>query len=650
MELTPMYAVLYAMLLCAAGSLISMAHSWRSREVAGWFTFLITTAAGILTLYSSVWTIIHGPSQPVSFPQIEIWGSVLRFSLDGLGSIFLGLISIIAMLTALYSISHMEHYAEYGVARYYPWFLLFIMGMYGIVTVTDTMVFFFIFWQIMTIPSFVLIRYEYRKPENIRAANKYLIIMEIACILVMAGSAVLVYTGTVPENIAGLPRFDFDTLRERIIAKGTTPHALFPALALMFVGFGIKAGIWPFGLAWLPDAHPAAPSPVSALLSGVMIKTGIYGLMRTFFWLVPNASVTGFSPTFWGWVLAAFGTITLVVGTFQALKQEQTKRLLAFHSIGQIGYIVLGLGACLILLAGGPAVTDLAMIALVGALFHTVNHALFKSLLFLNAGSILSASDTQNLNKLGGLIRYMPLTAITCLVASFSIAGVPLFNGFASKWSIYVATVLGGKTNGFLAVCGLFGILTSVVTLASFMKFFGVSFLTRVSRTIDDHVRAGHKLEVGLLMQVPQVLLAAACVFLGLFPAAGYILFGAALASGPQGISRLLPPVHARLPGLLTGLDPVSGSAVFVPLLAAGVLILLMILAAAFAGLGGAKRRKAEVWLCGYDREADFHRYGAHNLYGEIKDLFSRKRYWPARAREAPPSRGVKGHSRSDTA
>lgn len=641
--LTPMSAVLYAMLLCAAGSLASMLHSWRSRELAGWFTFCVTAGAAGLTLWASVWTILLGPSEPVSFPQIEIWGSVLRFSLDGLGSVFLGLISVIATLAALYSISHMEHYAEYGVARYYPSFLIFIMGMYGIVTVTDTMVFFFVFWQIMTVPSFLLIRYEYKKRENVRAANKYLIIMEIACLLVMAGSAILVYTGTVPQHIAGLPRFDFETLRERITSAGAHPHALFPALAFMFAGFGIKAGIWPFGLAWLPDAHPAAPSPVSALLSGVMIKTGVYGLMRTFFWLVPNASATGFSPTFWGAVLAAFGTVTLVIGTFQALKQEQTKRLLAFHSIGQIGYIILGLGACLILLPRGPAAADLALIALIGALFHTVNHGLFKSLLFFNAGSILHASGTQDLNRLGGLIRYMPLTAVTCLVASFSIAGVPLFNGFASKWSIYVSTVLGARTAGFLAICGLFGILTSAVTLASFMKFFGASFLTRVSSTVEARAKAGHGLEVNSLMQTPQVFLAAACLLLGLFPAAGYLVFGAALASGPQGISRLLPPVHAGLPGLLGGLDPVSGSAVYVPLLTAGILVLLLILAALFAGLGGAKRRKAEIWLCGYAPEADIHRYGAHHFYGEVKRLFSMKRHGPARVSRRASGRPVEG-------
>jgi formate hydrogenlyase subunit 3/multisubunit Na+/H+ antiporter MnhD subunit len=487
------------------------------------------------------------------------------------------------------------------------------------------MVFFCVFWQIMTIPSFALIRFENRKPENVKAANKYLWIMEVACLCVMAGSAVLVYTGSMPHHMAGLPLFDFDTLRERILSEGMHPHALFPALLLMLVGFGIKAGLWPFGLAWLPDAHPAAPSPVSALLSGVMIKTGIYGLIRTFFWLVPNADVRGFSPAFWGGVLAVFGTVTLVVGTYQALKQEQSKRLLAFHSIGQVGYIILGLGASLMILPQGPTAGTLATIALVGALFHTINHAIFKSLLFFNAGTVLKATDTQDLNKLGGLMALMPLTAITCLIASFSIAGVPLFNGFASKWSIYAATIIGGKHAGILAVCGLFGILTSALTLASFMKFFGVTFLSRQSTIVKEKAKAGVKVEASPLMQIPQVLLALACIALGLVPALGYIALDKALASGPAGISQFLPRLDLSSTALTGGLAPDGGNALFMPLVVLAVLVVLMAFAYVFSKLGGAPRRTADVWLCGYDQEADIHRYGAHNLYGEVKHLFSRK-------------------------
>ena len=237
------------------------------------------------------------------------------------------------------------------------------------------------------------------------------------------------------------------------------------AFALFLVGFGIKMGMWPFGQVWLPDAHPAAPSPVSAMLSGVMIKTGVYGLMRYFLWLVPPAGWTLFPLAEWGMVIAFLGTITLFTGTMQALRQEQSKRLLAFHSIGQIGYILLGLGVCMALLPGGDhRLVTLAAIGLFGALYHVMNHGVFKGLLFLNAGSILYATGTQDLNKLGGLMKFMPLTAVTALVASFSISGVPLFNGFVSKWSIYVAAVQGSGASGsgYLALCAIIAILTSV--------------------------------------------------------------------------------------------------------------------------------------------------------------------------------------------
>jgi len=624
MQLNPMNAIQGAMILLTASSVVALLVS-SNRKLTGWFSFLSVTVASGLTLWASAVTLISGPAEPVMYAKFSLWGSTLRFCLDGLSAIFLALISIVGILSSLYSISYMDHYKDYHMARYYPWFLLFIAGMFGIVTVTDTMWFFFLFWQIMTIPSFALIRFENRKPENVRAANKYLIMMELACALVMAGSAVLALTGPVAQHVSGLAQFDFDALRERMAAGGVSPNAIVLTLAFMLTGFSIKAGVWPFGLAWLPDAHPAAPSPVSALLSGVMIKTGVYGVIRTFFWLLPGIAVNGFSPYLWGGILAAFGTVTLVVGTFQALKQEQSKRLLAFHSIGQVGYIILGLGASLMILPEGPSAGTLATIALVGALFHTINHALFKSLLFFNAGTVLKATHTQDLNKLGGLIAVMPLTAITCIIASFSIAGVPLFNGFASKWSIYVATILGSKHAALLAICGLFGILTSALTLASFMKFFGITFLSRRSTIVNEQAKAGVKMEAGAFMQIPQVLLAIACITLGVLPAIGYFIIGKALVSGAQGISQVLAAVPITSGNLTYGISPEGGTAMFVPLLVGVILAVLMVCSWAFSRLGSAPRRTSDVWLCGYDQEADIHRYGAHNLYGEVKHLFSRK-------------------------
>jgi formate hydrogenlyase subunit 3/multisubunit Na+/H+ antiporter MnhD subunit len=537
-----------------------------------------------------------------------------------LTAIFLVIIAVVSPLAAFFSIQYMDHYPDYSVAGYYPLLLLFVMGMYSIISVTDTMTFFFVAWQVMTIPAWALIRYEHKKPENIRAANKFLLIMEIACLLIMLGALVLNAQIIFNQDLAGVPRFDFDALHETAL-EITNPVIVPVALLLMLVGFGIKAGLWPFGQIWLPDAHPAAPSPVSALLSGVMIKTGVYGIIRVFLWLAPAEIPGRFDAGAWGTILASFGTLTLFIGTLQALKQEETKRLLAFHSIGQVGYIVLAVGVTLVLYPNMSTVA-LASIALAGAFFHTLNHALFKSLLFFNAGSILFATGTQNLNRIGGLAKFMPLTAWTALVASFSIAGVPLFNGFASKWSIYAATILGAKEVGYLAIFGLFGMVTSAITLASFMKFYGVSFLSRVS---DDVRKNSEKrtLEAGPYMQIPQVFLAALCILLGMFPSAAYIFFGNALDVGAFGVVGALPKISIETEGLWKGLSQLGGDVLFMPLVLAGIMLLLFMLARLISKLGSPERKTGDAWLCGYDREADIHRYTAHNLYGEFKKYFS---------------------------
>jgi len=322
-------------------------------------------------------------------------------------------------------------------------------------------------------------------------------------------------------------------------------------------------------------------------------------------------------------VVAVLGTITLFTGTIQALKQEQSKRLLAFHSIGQIGYILLGTGACMALLpAAGPDAAALATIAFFGALFHVLNHGLFKGLLFLNAGSMLHATDTQDLNKMSGLIKFMPLTAITALVASFSISGVPLFNGFVSKWSIYVAAIQGSGSARYLAVCAVVAILTSALTLASFIKFFGVSFLSRTSALVTAQAAKAGRLEVGWMMQAPQVGLAAACVLLGVLPAVGFRLMQHALEASRQGFGTVLADSGPLASGPLRGVWELGTTARFAPLALAAVLGVMFLAAYGVSRLGSATRRAAAPWLCGYVLEADCHRYVAHNFYGEIKRYF----------------------------
>jgi formate hydrogenlyase subunit 3/multisubunit Na+/H+ antiporter MnhD subunit len=368
-----------------------------------------------------------------------------------------------------------------------------------------------------------------------------------------------------------------------------------------------------------------------------MIKTGVYGLLRYFLWLVPLRSQSVYPLATWGMVVAVLGTITLFSGTMQALKQEQSKRLLAFHSIGQVGYILLGAGTCMALLpAGNPTAVTLAAIAFSGALFHVLNHGLFKGLLFLNAGSMLHATGTQDLNRMGGLIKFMPLTALTAVVASCSISGVPLFNGFVSKWTIYVAAVQGSVFAPYLAVCAIIAILTSALTLASFIKFFGASFLARTSALVSGQVAKNGRLEVGWMMQAPQIALASCCVLLGLAPVIGFRLIQHALDHSRQGFGVALANAAPVTGGTLTGMAEFHGAAVFAPLLLAGVLAATFLIAYGIAKLGRAPRRVAVPWLCGYACEAECHRYVAHNFYGEIKRYF----YWLGGAPHPQPGNG----------
>jgi hydrogenase-4 component B len=260
----------------------------------------------------------------------------------------------------------------------------------------------------------------------------------------------------------------------------------------------------------------------------------------------------------------------------------------------------------------------LATIGFSASLYHTLNHGLFKSLLFLNAGSLLYAIETQDLNQMGGLIKFMPVTAVTALVGAFSIAGVPLCNGFVSKWSIFVTTILGSPSAPYLAVCAVIAMLTSVLTLALFLKFFGTSFLSRVSHRVAERMHAGKVSDAGWPMLAPQITLAGLCLILGLAPQIGFQMIHRALAGSAQGLGAALaklPPLHTAG---LTGVAGPAGLAVLSPLLVAGVFGALLLVAAGISLVGGAARRTAEPWLCGYVTESDQMRYGARNLYREV--------------------------------
>ncbi|RME95297.1 MAG: peroxiredoxin family protein [Verrucomicrobia bacterium] len=631
--MSPGQGVIASLLTCLIGAVLCGLTASR-RRLTGWLALAVTALSSGLALYAAGKALALGSIEPEMFLKVESLGFALTLHIDGLSAFFILLIASIALPAVFYSIDYMETYPEYGVGRYYPVLLVFVAALYGLVSTTDMMWFFFIFWQMMTIPGFLLIRFEHRRAENRRAALKFLVMMEIACLATMIGAEML--AGAPADGGTGL-KYDFASVSSRLPGLlEQRPVWVAVAFGLFLTGFGIKLGMWPFGRVWLPDAHPAAPSPMSAMLSGVMLKTGVYGIMRYFLWLVPLERRAAYPAWEWGAVMTVLGTITLLTGTAGALKQEQTKRLLAFHSIGQLGYILFGVGMAMMLLGmDDPRLEPLAVTAFAGALLHTLHHATFKSLLFLNAGSVLWSAGTQDLNRLGGLARWMPWTAVAALIASFSISGVPGLNGFISKWALYVAGVEGWPAASWLPVCTAIAILTSALTLASFLKFFGAAFLGRSSAWVGQRGRERGRLEVTWRMQTAQWVLAVICVVAGLLPAVTFGLVQLALKAGHDGLGAVFGTMSPATPAFLAGVRTVGHGVVIAVLVVLGIGA-GMAVAWLLSRLGGAPRRRVAPWLCGYVTHEDAMRVTAHGLYGHLKSGLS-PRGWARMMRPPAP-------------
>jgi hydrogenase-4 component B len=584
----------------------------RRRRAAGIVHLILVSAAGLLLLVVGFRAVLGGGMEEARSLR---FGSVpIPFLLDGLSGLFLALIAFMAVMSAIYAVRYLDHHPEYGVGDFYVSFPLFILGMALLVVVDDLSVGFTIAWQIMTVASFTLIRYEHRNPENIRAAKKYLLLMELAWLLILAGG--LAAGGSIGDSLHTLARN----------AAGLDGAGLFIVFALLLVGFGLKAGVFPLGQLWLPDAHSVAPSPVSALLSGVMLKTGIFGLLRVFFFFAPAVG-RGFDPFLWGGILAAIGAATLFIGTLQSVKQSDAKRLLAYSSIGQIGYIVLAMGVSLGA-AGSPDpnVRRLAAVAILGAIFHVLNHAAFKGLLFLTSGSLLYATGTKDLNKLGGLIRWMPVSAAVAAIASLSIAGMPPTSGFASKWTIITSSLLAGDVSVFLVLFGVVALFTSAVTLACYVKFFGLAFTASGSEwTVGKPIR-----EVPALMLLPKLILCGLIIVQGLFPAVflGWIVsalrhsngFALANAFRPSALGGTL---DASLLGLrVRDLFGTPINAAVSPLLALSLLVLALLLASLLRRSAGSRERTAPTWLCGYQLLNEKNRFTDRGMFAALKHFF----------------------------
>lgn len=413
---------------------------------------------------------IHFAYAWIRTPSIKL---TLGFWVDMI-SFPIGLIvAVVSALSCFYSIKYMK--GESGQAGYYANLLLFMAGMIGVILSANLLQFYF-FWELMLVPSYFLIAFWGKSKKRLAIGFKYFIFTHFGSLCMLLGIlSIYVFTGT------------FDLAELPLAAAAIPPTSILPVFILLLIGFCVKMALFPVHT-WLPDAHAEAPAPISAMLSGVMIKCGAYAVARILL------SAFGQTVVQTSDALAILGIITIIYGGLMALAQIDIKRLLAYSSISQMGYIFFGLGV-------GSA------LGVTGALFHVINHAICKALLFMCAGAIIHQTGTRNIKKLGGLAGKMPITCIAAFIGALSLAGTPSLNGFWSEWMIFSGGISSGK---FLIT--LIAIISTVITAGYYLWFLWRVFFGATPKKLENTK------ETSWMLRIPIIVLAATAFVLGIWP------------------------------------------------------------------------------------------------------------------------------------
>ncbi|MFA6163616.1 MAG: hydrogenase 4 subunit B [Methylobacter sp.] len=468
------------------------------------FPILLRQSVFVLLGLSGVFAVLAGlsvlTSKEIITDQISLGLPWLPWHVrfDSLSGFFFLIIGIAVSAVSLYGPGYVKSYDE----NHHPFAVLglftglFVSGML-LVLLADDAFFFMIAWELMSVASYFLVAFQHENPANRRAAFIYLLMAEVGALAIILGFGVLA---------SFADGFTFDALRNAELSSTWASIAFVLALT----GFGMKAGIVPVHV-WLPEAHPVAPSHISALMSGVMLKVAIYGLIRFCFDLIGDVQWQ------WGLVLLVLGTFSALGGILYAMMQPNLKRLLAYSSVENIGIIFMVLGLSMIFMANGHP--HLAALGFLAALLHAFNHALFKNLLFLGAGIIHHQTHELNIDMMGGLIKKMPQTSMLFLIGCMSISSLPLFNGFVSEWlafqtALQVDVLDNGVLRSLIPVAAAGLALTAALAAACFVKVFGLIFL---GQPRSHHSDKAHEIEdKGMLAGT--TLLAGLCFLFGIFP------------------------------------------------------------------------------------------------------------------------------------
>ena len=559
---------------------------------------ILMIVAGLNAFNPPVQTLIL----PLGLPDLPF-----HLRLDALSAFFLLLLGSVSMGVSLFSAGYFRNTPGGALGLLCLQYHLFLASM-ALVFLADDAYLFMVAWEAMALSSYFLVTTDHAVAETRKAGFLYLLIAHIGAIAILLCFGVL--HGTHGD-------YTFSALRQAQLSDFWASAAFLLAL----FGFGAKAGMLPLHV-WLPEAHPAAPSPVSALMSGVMLKTAIYGMVRVIYDLIGHVQWQ------WGLLVLFIGAITCLFGVLYALMQHDLKRLLAYHSVENIGIILIGLGLSMIFFGAGHPL--LGALGLIAALYHTWNHAVFKGLLFLGAGAILHHARLRNLNQMGGLIRRMPHTAVYFLIGALAISALPPLNGFVSEWLTFQAALQApvlqnGVLRSLIPIAAALLALSSALTAMCFVKVFGVAFLGQAREAHGDIQDAGVWERIGLAW------LAFGCIMLGLLPV--YVIQQLDI------VSRSLTGVGLGAEAIASGwlwLVPITPAiASYSPMIFFAVIVSVVLLT--FLGVRKfyhGRVRRAAAWDCGFPAQtprmqdtADAFGQPIRHIFGPI---FRMRRHLPS--------------------
>jgi hydrogenase-4 component B len=582
--------VIAAWLLLGIAGLLSRNAGFITRYIfpAGAFCSLVLAAAGLAGLTESSVAIL-----PLGLPDLPF-----HLRMDALSSFFLLLLGGASLGISLFSAGYFRSMAADTLVLLNLEYHVFLAAM-ALVFMADDAYMFMVAWESMALSSYFLVTTDHEKSEVRRAGFLYLLIAHVGAIAILMAFGVMQ---------GGHGDYTFATMREAQLS----PFWASVTFLLALFGFGAKAGILPLH-AWLPEAHPAAPSPVSAMMSGIMLKTAVYGILRVSFDLLHTQS------WWWGVLALTLGLVTALFGVIFAAVQVDMKRLLAYSSIENIGLILVGIGLALIFHHFGKDLQ--AALALAATLYHALNHAFMKGLLFLGTGSVLHATGERHLTKLGGLIHKMPKLALLMLAGALAAAGLPPLNGFVSEWLLLQAFLFSpGLPHAYISM--LVPIAAAAVALTAalsgyvMVKFYGVIFL---GQPRDEKLAQVH--DAGIWERIGMTWMAVCCVFLGIFPV--FIILYL------DNVTTML--VHQTLGGsaaengwlLLTPIHAESASYspfILLACIAAGVLLTVQVVKKYYHG----RLRRGAAWDCGYPAQTPHMQDSAEGFGQPIRQIFEK--------------------------